>query len=915
MSKATHTTKYLQGKGGNKMYQARRELNRRAKLPAFSLAFPEDRIKVLVVPPNGKGELVTKGSQLLTALQKDGEGNYVIREGWSVFPVIEGCTDIRMREVNEHTLVQRNTESGAVRAAVNVQDLEVLYKDPANLQNIESKVVKGFDNTDMSVMSVEAFHEMLGQFIAQALLSIGEKKAAKALQMSGYAQMRAVTTEASRTALVAKTDGFEIFGAYFANPAQVRKGETSYFRFAETSDFKEAFPIMKDLAARIAPFYERFLSEYNLADFGKVKDGIRTMNADKDAKRVPLNQGGSRKSILMDAIGPMTLDGEVPFINGDGVQGTAKVYRSLKKVPELGNQIIKFAVGPDMVNMVSPEDALITSVVDGVKSVVSALSIFGADFMMPKNTMDGSGVIDTSMSAFMKKEGVILHEGQGVQGRAPGMKGLFIPVPELLERLGVHAYFGDGAVKLDPVQHLVEGTFQLSILQATRLEIEKESSVISTQALVAMQTPAEILQELHAQAEHKLHASLEDGKLALQVLDAQLVDDGEEVSVNPVVSRLQQNPDSLKDGAFRRRYAKLLSKTMEKLAYGAVLAEDVRMRHMITDPYALLVALEGAFKNGKVVFPRSIPAGCVLAPNHEGGARTGEAVAARFPMVSYFEPRKVTAIGFEALDADARAYYEKYMAQGFFQGLVMFSAHDMITEAMSGADFDGDTCLLIFNDLLVAHMGDYPMFLDYTSKDGGLPEGGCPFSDPVPALSLEQVMGRHMPACLEGRVEQVKDAGGYLTWNMRFQEEDVQAHPEAVFFVWQQMAAAKTLKEAKRAEIGEWSNHTALAQDILSEVKREARRLYALAHNGSAEAAAELNNIELEIVELENLIIWLTNAVRWAIDEAKHGGAFKRELERELEIFLKPMNVKEFSSFDEFAKRYGRSAIRFFIGR
>lgn len=857
-----------------------------------------------------------KGAQLLAALEKDGEGNYVIRKGWAVHPLVRGCTDIRMREVEEKTIVQRNTESGAVRAALQLSEFEVLYKDPSNLENIETKLVKGFDNTDNSVMEVESFHNQLGQGVVQALLFAGEKKAAKALQMSGYAQLRPVTTEAARTVLVRSREGYELFGAYFANPAQVRKGETAYLRFAKTADIKEAFLLMEDLSVRANALYERFRSQYNLTDFGKVKNGVRTMNADKDAKRVPLNDGGSRKSILMDTIGPMTLDEEITFINGDGEKGAVKVYRSLKKVPELGNQIIKFAVGPDMVNMVNVDDALITKVDGPLKDVVLATSIFGKDFVMPKNTMDGSGLLDPCISGFMQKEGVILHKGQGVQGRAPGMKGLFIPVPELLERLGVHAYFGDGAVKLDPVQHLVEGTFQFSVLQATRLEIEKESSVISTQALIAMETPAEILQELHAKAEHKLHASLEDGALALEVLDAQLVDDGEEVSVNPVVSRLQQNPDSLKDGAFRRRYAKLLAKTMEKLAHGAVLAENVRMRHMITDPYALLVALEGAFKNGKVVFPESIPAGCVLAPNHEGGARTGEAVAARFPMVSYFEPRKVTTIGFDALDANARAYYEKYMAQGFFQGLVMFSAHDMVTEAMSGADFDGDTCLLIFNDLLVAHMGDYPMFLDYTSKDGGLPEGGCPFSDPVPALSLEDVMGRHMPARLEGRVEQVKDDAGYLTWNMRFQEEDVQAHPQEVFFVWQQMAAAKTLKEAKRAEIGEWSNRTTIAQDILSEIKAEARRLYFLIGNAdSPEAMEEIENIEQELREMRKRIIWLTNAVRWAIDEAKHGGAFKRELQRELEIFLEPMNVKAFSTFEEFAQRYGRSAIRFFIGR
>lgn len=920
MAKATQNTTMNTSKGGETMLEKRVLFNKKPKLPAFSLGFPIERVRLLLLKPDRSFAFVEHGRDLMAALEKT-DGKYHIRQGWGIYPQISGLTSIELRDMDERTLVQRNSESGSVRAALRPQRFTLTRKDPANTANQVYENIVGYDNTDVGVMSVEELQNLSGAFIEEALIDMGDETIAKSFRDSGYEALRPVTTKIARTIIVTTNEvqKYEIFGAYFANPAQVRKGEMAYFRIAKTSDRTEAFVIANDAGRRIGPLFERFLSQYNLSDFGKVKDGVRTMNADKDAKRVPLNDGGSRKSVLMDLVGPMVFDEEKVFENGDGSEGRARVYRSVNPVPEMGNQIVKFAVGSDIINRVNADDALITGVDGGSISVDTIANLYGGvdRYLFSKNLMDGSGLFDTTIGDLLKQEGLVFHEGQGVQGRFPGVKGLFIPTPELLERTGVHAYFGEGAVKLDPSTHLVEGTFDFSILQATRIEVENESSVVSTQALIAMETPAQVLRQLQLEATHKVHASLEDAALGLELLGATDAETEEELAPNDIVHRLQVDGRCLEDGAFRRRYVKLISKMSEKLQYGAVMAEKVRMRHMITDPYAILVAIESAFKTGKVVFPESIPANTVLAANAEGGARTGEAVAARFPLVSYYEPRKVQAISLDELGADAKAYYTKYLGLGFFQGLVMFSVHDMITEAMSGADFDGDTCLLIFNESLVGSMKDYPMFLDYTArKVNGVvqgAEGGCPFSDPTPALSIEEVLGVWMPEVLKGRVEQV-EKDGFLTWNINFQEEDVQNHPQEVFFVWQQMAAAKTLKESKRAEIGEWSNRTTIAQDILAEVRLELDQMVGLALMGDEDAQQQLLFLQQEEKELVDLIKWLTNAVRWAIDEAKHGGAFKIELKEQLAIFLDKVSTAGMS-FEDFQEKFGRAAIRFFIGR
>lgn len=890
------------------------------KMPAFSLGLPAELMELAMVTPEGKVIILDDKQSILQALTKDANKDYVLRPDWDIYPFIKGCTDISKREVTPNTLVQRNTESGAVRSAAKLESFKVLRKDPANPQEQEEYTVVGYDNTDIASSSIETLHNTLGEHVEKALISMGSVPAAVALRKSGYASLRGVTVSVAKRIIVRSHAGYEVFTAYFANPAQVRKGESAYLRMGTMATREEAFALADHSSSHVSKLYARFASQYNLVDFGKVKGDVRIMNSDKDAKRVPLNDGGSRKSILMDRIGPMYLDRELSFVNGAGEKGSVAIYKSVTKV---NGETIVFAVGDDLTNLVSQDDALITSVKDGVKEVLPTGAIFGEGiFQYAKNLMDGAWFWDTRIGELLKEEGIVTHEGQGTQGRFPGVKGLGVVTPELFERTGIHAYFGDGAVKLSPAKHLIEGTCHFSVLQTTRLEMEKESSVISTQALLAMETPGQILRELHAISTHKLYASLEDGALALEILgseDFNNEDDvkAEDLSENPVVRRLQQDHDSLNDGAFRRRYAKLLSKMMEKLAYGAVMAEQVRMRHMITDPYMILTGLESLFRTGRVSYEASVPANCVLAADASGKARTGKVAAVRFPVVSYFEPRLVTALAIEDLPTGAREYYEKYLGLGFFQGLSIFSGFDMVTEAMSGADFDGDTCLFIFNEKLVGAMTDHPMFLDYTSKDGKAPEGGCPFSSPVPALSLEQVMGAAMPQELVGRVKQLENENG-LTWNLEFREEDVQAFPEQVFYVWQQMSVAKTIKEAKRAEIGEWSNRTTIAQDILANVRKELAYLEvvnATTEGGVAGYQAKKASLLQEIKELETLIIWLTNAVRWAIDEAKHGGAFKVELASELAIFMEDISPASSPSFEDFAAKYGVSAVRFFAGK
>jgi hypothetical protein len=85
---------------------------------------------------------------------------------------------------------------------------------------------------------------------------------------------------------------------------------------------------------------------------------------------------------------------------------------------------------------------------------------------------------------------------------------------------------------------------------------------------------------------------------------------------------------------------------------------------------------------------------------------------------------------------DTERYYEKAFAQGYFQGVAIYSLWDMNPEGQSGADFDGDTTVYSTNPVITDNFDNHTLFLDYSLVEQETATGteivlveGCPFSD------------------------------------------------------------------------------------------------------------------------------------------------------------------------------------------
>ena len=110
------------------------------------------------------------------------------------------------------------------------------------------------------------------------------------------------------------------------------------------------------------------------------------------------------------------------------------------------------------------------------------------------------------------------------------------------------------------------------------------------------------------------------------------------------------------------------------------IADMARGKIMVNGSFCIMI-LDPGIWSGKPI----LKAGQVYV-----AGKTGKCLLARYPMVHMSEPQVMTAV-----DAP-----ELSMFKG--TNVIIFNVFDRVWENMQGADFDGDTCLVVFDDRVIA---------------------------------------------------------------------------------------------------------------------------------------------------------------------------------------------------------------------
>jgi hypothetical protein len=157
------------------------------------------------------------------------------------------------------------------------------------------------------------------------------------------------------------------------------------------------------------------------------------------------------------------------------------------------------------------------------------------------------------------------------------------------------------------------------------------------------------------------------------------------------------------DPWFRAKVLDLFSKLEEEERMGKIVLEKAANRYIITDPTAFFrTDLMDENYNILITDPAQVALGALTHVHWTG--KSGEAVLFRSPCVSPGEPQRVDMQPLEAIPEFITTAYGKIPARkmfGYAKDLVIISGFSIILDALGGADTDGDTALIVYDEDIV----------------------------------------------------------------------------------------------------------------------------------------------------------------------------------------------------------------------
>ena len=498
----------------------------------------------------------------------------------------------------------------------------------------------------------------------------------------------------------------------------------------------------------------------------------------------------------------------------------------------------------------------------------------------------------------------------------PVMKGMYNLVEGLKEDTGFTAIFFGGAVKGDPTPYFKKNEIKTYILGEARDERElvEDYWMISNQLVrdlaiyeqstldVLERDTKELLSRAYAQDIQALGVFIGLGEQE-EYLEGESV---ELDSENLTVEMFHANPLTFthSDMLYKRLSDFIRPASQEVENAGRYYSKDTSYRHMVSDPYEVVRHLiEGRMavdttKPGADM--KGIAAGHVVTNSLRNGKfklDDRKAILGRFPLLYHLEIQVVNENGPTFYDEDSRKRYEKLFESGKHQGVIYYSLYDMTAEAQSGADYDGDTTMVIRNPELTALVQSKPKFLDYSYLEDELVEG-VPWKESS-SVPIENILS-------EEKVNFLKNTGVHYERGLFEFHKVALENRQVREYIYETIVTLDGMSNESN-NIGRFTNINATVTEMLMVLNEK------LAEVRMAGADNLVVLLEKEIAGYEQLNLLLASAIRWEIDKAKHGGQFYEKLEF-LEFLMNPPKSDKLENALILENKYGISLLRLLQG-
>lgn len=331
-------------------------------------------------------------------------------------------------------------------------------------------------------------------------------------------------------------------------------------------------------------------------------------------------------------------------------------------------------------------------------------------------------------------------------------------------------------------------------------------------------------------------------------------------------------------------------KKLNKVLDSKFFVERARSRYMFTDPLALLNAATAGRYN---VLPEDCVLGAyeVVAPSIKDGKpfmEIGRAKSTRFPITIPHEAPVVNAVAPDA--------YKPYIEKGLWQGCVFYDAMTWVVAQQAGADHDGDSAILIFDEVVVtAHER---MVRDLFAGQQFLPVIDCyvKYDKEGNAIDFEMGCPTYVTelTAKEKTVEEMQIVKGFrvhgydiLTQPGEFNGRKGEKRRREFLEVVAEMNREITVNTIETSFIGMIANYAMILTDLLSRTGED---------NGFLLSEEQRNKVQIDLLAL-------CVAGRWEIDRPKHGGAYM-----EMPMMKELFSNFEVVNFDEVQVKWTKEA-------
>lgn len=316
--------------------------------------------------------------------------------------------------------------------------------------------------------------------------------------------------------------------------------------------------------------------------------------------------------------------------------------------------------------------------------------------LLSRNLTDGQGWHNDRITEGLRSAGVI-NSFDAFQLRiSNAVKGASFQFNPICELFDADIILTDGMVKSEDIlADIQENGFQLFVVGQRK--DGNDGIWVASQATQQMGLSVEELKQGVTNSVDFVKNSIEEKMTAdiLTMLNAAEEEAETEFAAVDYVRLAQEFGDILDEQYIKDEIVGLGVKKLNKLLDSKLFTTQARTRYMFTDVFAIYNAAKAgrytAIKEDAVLGAYE-----VVAPSkkdEEFFLEEGKALSVRFPVTVTHEIPVVTAV--------QSAEYAEFVKQGLWQGITFFDAFSWVVAQQAGADHDGDTSIIIFDEVMV----------------------------------------------------------------------------------------------------------------------------------------------------------------------------------------------------------------------